>query len=230
MRGFKVPNSILKSHLKHSPLIVYLFLLSRQKNHVADFTFSQIAAALNISQKTVHNSVQKLIVSGLISKENKTRNGRVVATQFKLATLPNESWVWVETKLFDLDLTSSELNVYLYIKCRANQDGRAWPAISTIHKDTGLAKETVRKAIRGLMAASLLQRQHKKKVCNRFGHNEYKSLTCMQREAILIVLRKKKASTRKIRCRLIKKIYNSSIASYHCVNGNSMPLFKILRC
>ncbi len=193
MRGFKVPNSILKSRLKHAQLLVYLYLLSRHKNGKADFTTSQIAEALNISPKSVFNGVQKLIAQGLVTKENKMRSGRTVATQFKINLLPSDSWVWVETKLFELNLSSSELNVYVYIKCRANQHGYAWPSIADIHQDTGLAKETVRKAIRSLQTNSLLQRKRKKRNCNRFGNNEYKTFTCMEREATLTYPQKEKS-------------------------------------
>lgn len=134
MRGFKVPNSILKSRLKHSPLLVYLYLLSRQKNHVADLTFSQIATAINITEKSVFNAVNQLEARGLVIRKGKTRNGRTVATQFILPSPACGSWVWVESRIFELNLSTSELNVYLYIKCRENQSGRAWPSMSVIHK------------------------------------------------------------------------------------------------
>jgi len=111
MKGFKVPNSILKSRLKHSQLLVYLFLLSRQKNNEIDFTFAQIAKALNISPKSVHNGVDKLIGMGLVTKENKKRDSRIVATLFKLTSMPCDSWVWVESKLFELN-PNNRVKVY----------------------------------------------------------------------------------------------------------------------
>lgn len=231
MRGFKVPQSIIKSNLKHAALKVYLYLIYRQKNGTADFTYNQLAEALELSNKTVFNSVKELVKKGLISTDYKRRSGKIATMLFKINPLPQQKWVWVEAKLFELHLSSSELKVYLYIKCRANHTGRAWPSVSTISKDTGLAEETVRRAIKGLMKSSLICRKMNRRVCSCFGNNHYIAFTCSEREQTMIILRKKKARTRKIRRRLnsIKKNVHYSI-DYHRTDINAIAFLQNMRC
>lgn len=231
MRGFKVPQGIIKSNLKHAALKVYLYLLYRQKDGTADFTYGQLAEALELSGKTVFNCVKELVKRGLISTGYKRRSGRIAAMLFKINPLPQQKWVWAEAKLFELHLTSSELKVYLYIKCRANHRGRAWPSVSTISKDTGLSEETTRRAIKGLMKSSLLCRKMNRRVCSCFGNNHYIAFTCAEREQTMIVLRKKKARTRKIRCRLnnIKKNIPCKI-DYHRTSKNAIAFLQNVRC
>lgn len=205
MRGFKVPNNIFKTGLKHSQLVVYLYLLSRQKNNLVTATYAQIADKLDMAPKTVYNAISGLADKSLVSKSYKSRNGQIVAIQLKLASFPQQSWVWVETRLFDLKLTASELNVYLYIKCRANECGCAFPSITLIHQHTGLAKGTVHKAICSLIAHSLLRKKHYVKKDRSFGNNNYTVINCADHETIMDSLRKKKARTRKLRRGLVRK-------------------------
>lgn len=68
----------------------------------------------------------------------KRRNGRIAAMLFKIILQPCHKWVWVESKLLELHLKTSELKGYLYIKCKANHMGCAWPSAAQISKDTGL--------------------------------------------------------------------------------------------
>lgn len=231
MRGFKVPQDVIKSNLKHAALKVYLYLLYRQRNGAADFTYGQLAEALELSNKTVYNCVKELVKKNLISVDYKRRSGRIAAMLFKINPMPQQKWVWVEAKLFELHLSSSELKVYLYIKCRTNHRGRAWPSVSTISKDTGLAEETIRRAIKGLMKSSFICRKMNRRVCSCFGNNHYIAFTCAEREHTMIVLRKKKARTRKIRCKLnkIKKNVSYSI-DYHRTGINAIAFLQNVRC
>lgn len=114
MNGFRVPKSVLKTGLKHAQLVVYLYLLSIRKENSVTMTYAQLATKLSMSQKTAFNAVEKLLERGLIDKDYKTANGKIIATRLIIEELPSEPWVWVERKLFTLDLSSSELNVYLY--------------------------------------------------------------------------------------------------------------------
>lgn len=231
MRGFKVPQSVIKSDLKHAPLTVYLYLLSKQKGSCVDVTYGQLAEVLELSAKTVFNSVRELTSKGYITAEPKKRNGRIAAMLFRIIPQPCHKWVWVESKLFELHLKASELKVYLYIKCRANHMGRAWPSAASISKDTGLSEETVRRAIRGLSASSLLCRKSTRRKCNCFGNNEYTAMSCADRELIMITLRKKKARTRKLR----RKLQNMKInlfrkLAYHLFGKESIDLLPLIRC
>lgn len=231
MRGFRVPADILKMHLKHSALLVYLGLLSRQKNGTVDLTYGQLAELLEIAPKSAYNGVQALVGRGLVRTNHKTRRGRTVATQFILAPAdPSEPWVWVEEKLLHMELTPTDLHVYLYLRSRANGSGFSWPSIAQIHNDTGLAKESVRKSVRRLTQRALLHRTRRKRTNGQNAHNEYRAHNLMQWIGVMKVLRKKKARTRKDRRKLIKKKYNFQLRYYALHNTLSTLQPQKLRC
>lgn len=197
MNGFKVPNRLFKIGLKHAPMIVYLYLLSKQFNNRATSTYGQLADKLEMSAKTAYNAVHTLADKGLISLDYVRRGGRIAALKFTLQETPKCSWVWVEKRIFDYHLTASELLTYLYIKSRANNSGRAYPSIAVMHTDTGLSEQTIRKAIKNLTALSLLRRKHYIKADGGFGNNNYVVIGCAEHEEIMKTLRKKKVRTHK---------------------------------
>lgn len=49
--------------------------------------------------------------------------------------------------------------LYMYLKDRANKDGRCWPALKTIACDTSMSKRTVQRAIDDLLASGLLTKE-----------------------------------------------------------------------
>ena len=228
MRGFKVPVSLLHSGLKHAPLTVCLYLLFRQKNGVADLTYGQIAEALGLSEKTVFNAVRQLQAKGMVKPENKKRGGRIAATLFRLISQPTGFWVWAEARLFELHLSASDLQVYLAVRCYANGHGFAWPSIRTLQNDTGLARQTILRAIRRLSMASLLRRQRRRLLCGRLGRNLYKAFSCAERETLMRVYRKKKACIRKQRSRHIEK--HLPLSAYHGRTEIASVFGPAIRC
>ena len=62
----------------------------------------------------------------------------------------------VPEKAYKLHLTSSEINVYQYLCCRANKQGECFPSQSTIAKAVNLHRSTVNKAIKRLEDKKLL--------------------------------------------------------------------------
>lgn len=197
MKGFKVPNSLFRLGLKHAPLAVYLYLLAKQQDNCATSTYGQMAAKLEISVRTAFTAVHTLENKGLVSISYVRRGGKIAALKFTMRQFPQSSWVWVEKRIFDYHLSTSELLVYLYIKSRANGSGRAFPSVAVIHKDTGLSEQTIRDAAKSLSALSLLRRKHYIKVNGSFGNNNYFIIGCAEHETIMKGLRKKKARTHK---------------------------------
>lgn len=65
--------------------------------------------------------------------------------------------------IYQEELPARAKLVYMYLKDRANREGRCWPAIQTIGRDLGLSRSTVKRAIRELEQSGLLTRQGRKR-------------------------------------------------------------------
>ena len=59
--------------------------------------------------------------------------------------------------LYRLELSHRAVSVYIYLVDRANKDGECWPAIPTIAAELKLSQSTVRRALRDLRKADLLE-------------------------------------------------------------------------
>ena len=59
--------------------------------------------------------------------------------------------------LYCSDLPHRAIAVYIYLADRANKDGECWPAIPTMARELKLSQSTVRRAIRDLCRAGLLE-------------------------------------------------------------------------
>lgn len=56
------------------------------------------------------------------------------------------------------DLSHRAKSVYMYLKDRADSEGRCWPAIKTIALELGLSRSTVKRALDDLVRAGLLRK------------------------------------------------------------------------
>ena len=65
------------------------------------------------------------------------------------------------TFLYRTDLQHRAISVYIYLADRANKNGECWPAIPTIAEELKLSKSTVRRAIRELRQAGLLETEQR---------------------------------------------------------------------
>ena len=63
--------------------------------------------------------------------------------------------------LYRMDLPHRALSVYIYLSDRANKNGECWPAIPTIAKELKLSQSTVRRALRDLRKAGLLETEQR---------------------------------------------------------------------
>ena len=52
--------------------------------------------------------------------------------------------------IYAAELTHRDVAVYMYLKHRANTEGRCWPSVRTIAKDLNLSRATVQRALREL--------------------------------------------------------------------------------
>lgn len=61
--------------------------------------------------------------------------------------------------IYASDLSHRARAVYMYLKDRADKDGKCWPAIKTIAKELNLSRSTVKRALDDLCQAGLLTKE-----------------------------------------------------------------------
>ena len=59
-------------------------------------------------------------------------------------------------RIYQSDLPSRAIAVYLYLRGRANREGVCWPAISTMARELKMSESTVRRGVRDLERAGFL--------------------------------------------------------------------------
>ena len=60
--------------------------------------------------------------------------------------------------IYASDLSHRAKSVYMYLKDRADSEGRCWPAIKPIALELGLSRSTVKRALDDLVRAGLLRK------------------------------------------------------------------------
>ena len=63
--------------------------------------------------------------------------------------------------LYRMELPHRAVSVYIYLFDRANKDGECWPSIPTIASELKLSRSTVRRALRDLRKAGLLETEQR---------------------------------------------------------------------
>ena len=64
-------------------------------------------------------------------------------------------------KIYQLDLPHRAIAVYCYLYERANKEGECWPAVPTIAQEIKLSDATVRRAIRDLKKAGVIETEQR---------------------------------------------------------------------
>lgn len=60
-----------------------------------------------------------------------------------------------------MDLPHRAFVVYIYLKDRANKDGVCWPSVNRIAADTKMSAATVRRAVKDLRKAKLIETEQR---------------------------------------------------------------------
>ncbi len=63
--------------------------------------------------------------------------------------------------LYRMELPHRAVAVYIYLFDRANKEGQCWPAVPTIAREIKLSEATVRRAIRDLRKAGLVETEQR---------------------------------------------------------------------
>ena len=76
--------------------------------------------------------------------------------------------------IYSSDLEHRTRTVYMYLKDRADLDGRCWPAIKTIAADLGLSRSTVKRALDDLIRVGLLEKEPRWRENGSYTSNLYR--------------------------------------------------------
>lgn len=63
--------------------------------------------------------------------------------------------------LYRMDLPHRAVAVYVYLYDRANREGQCWPAVPTIAREIKLSEATVRRAIKDLRKAGVIETEQR---------------------------------------------------------------------
>ena len=75
--------------------------------------------------------------------------------------------------IYTSDLSHRARTVYMYLKDRADSEGRCWPSIKTIALELGLSRSTVKRALDDLCKAGLLQKDQRWRENGSYTSNLY---------------------------------------------------------
>lgn len=76
--------------------------------------------------------------------------------------------------IYSSDLEHRARTVYMYLKDRADLDGRCWPAIKTIAADLRLSRSTVKRALDDLIRVGLLEKEPRWRENGSYTSNLYR--------------------------------------------------------
>lgn len=81
---------------------------------------------------------------------------------------------WFSDIYADGELSHRAKTVYMYLRDRADAEGKCWPGIKTIAGDLKLSRSTVKRAITDLERSGYLERTHRFRENGSYTSNLYK--------------------------------------------------------
>lgn len=76
-------------------------------------------------------------------------------------------------RLYQSNLPSRAITVYLYLRGRANKEGFCWPAIPTMARELKMSESTIRRALRDLVLEGLLVIEERQRKSRADSSNKY---------------------------------------------------------
>ena len=77
-------------------------------------------------------------------------------------------------RIYQSDLPSRAIAVYLYLRGRANKEGVCWPAIPTMARELKMSESTIRRALRDLVREGFLVIEERQRESGADSSNQYK--------------------------------------------------------
>lgn len=76
-------------------------------------------------------------------------------------------------KLYQSELPSRAIAVYLYLRGRANREGLCWPAMPTMARELKMSESTIRRALRDLVREGFLVIEERQRKSRADSSNKY---------------------------------------------------------
>lgn len=80
-------------------------------------------------------------------------------------------------RIYQSDLPSRAIAVYLYLRGRANKEGICWPAIPTMARELKMSESTIRRALRDLVREGFLIIEKRKRESGADSSNKYRLIS-----------------------------------------------------
>ncbi len=77
-------------------------------------------------------------------------------------------------KLYQSELPTRAIAVYLYLRGRANKEGVCWPAVPTMARELRVSESTIRRALRELVREGFLVIEKRKRASGADSSNRYR--------------------------------------------------------
>ena len=76
-------------------------------------------------------------------------------------------------RIYQSELPSRAIAVYLYLRGRANREGVCWPAIPTIARELKMSESTIRRALRDLVQEGFLKVEERQRESGADSSNKF---------------------------------------------------------
>ena len=76
-------------------------------------------------------------------------------------------------RIYQSDLPSRAIAVYLYLRGRANREGVCWPAIPTMARELKMSESTIRRALRDLVQEGFLKVEERQRESGADSSNKF---------------------------------------------------------
>ena len=76
-------------------------------------------------------------------------------------------------RIYQSDLPSRAIAVYLYLRGRANKEGVCWPAIPTMARELKMSESTIRRALRDLVQEGFLKVEERQRESGADSSNKF---------------------------------------------------------
>ena len=80
-------------------------------------------------------------------------------------------------RLYQSELPSRAIAVYLYLRGRANKEGFCWPAVPTMARELKMSESTIRRALRDLVQEGFLIIEERQRESGADSSNNYRLLS-----------------------------------------------------
>jgi len=202
----KVHNELFNYKLPISAFIVYLYLYSLSLvSGFVKVSYDMIAKRCNISPKTAHKAVHKLIEKGLIEKTHRFNdNHYFVSNRYTVKHLQG-GFSKLDKRILTLGLDQSSLYILCGINKCQNNEG-AFPSYKDLTELTGLSRATVINKVKILQAQGLIAKETRQSVVieNKFVHNAYQVISIDLRAFVFALILKLNKIPKNIKKEILK--------------------------